>query len=131
MKTLTKSELTILAIVAFTNNESIIEVYGTEDGQIFYDANRANLHATTFEKKLKVYPISRGDAEQATKKESKAKEASVAPKAPLTTDKKPAKKVVPTLATEQVDETKDADKSETPVTEDKTATSEAELETQK
>lgn len=98
MKTLTKIELTIIAIAVFTSNESINQVFGTEDGQIFLDENRANLHAGRKEKKLKVYPISRGDAEQAAKKESKAKDESTAPKAPkepVKSDKKADKKIVP------------------------------------
>ena len=131
MKTHTKSELTILAIVAFTNNESITEVHGTEDGQIFYDANRANLHAGTFEKKLKVYPISRGDAEQAAKKENKAKVEPTAPKAPkeaVNTDKKAVKKAV---APVQADNSTGTEESSTLVTEEKPATTEAQVETQK
>jgi hypothetical protein len=119
MKTRTKLELTVLAIAVFTANESIIQVFGTEDGQIFLDENRANLHAGTFEKKIKVYPISRGDAEQAAKKESKAKDEPVAPKAPKETvksDKKTDKKIVPAAPIEPAADTTGTEGSETGTT---------------
>lgn len=111
MKTLTKIELTVLAIAVFAANDSINQVFGTEDGQIFLDENRANLHAGTKDKKLKVYPISRGDAEQAAKKENKVKETPEAPKTPKQTltpekkEKKEAKKEASTAPTESTTET--------------------------
>lgn len=64
MKTYTKLQLIAMAVTAFAQNKEVNTVHATEDGQVFYDENRANLHASSTEKKLKVYPISRGEVEQ-------------------------------------------------------------------
>lgn len=68
-----KNPLTLAALISITaalfkdekhKNENT--AYATEDGQVFFDENRAKLHAKTFEKKMKVHTITRTEAEGKT-----------------------------------------------------------------
>lgn len=60
MKTFSKTELTKKAIEVFRENTGSV-IYATTDGQLFFNKNRAELHAGKGKTKLGVYDIARAD----------------------------------------------------------------------
>ena len=62
----TLAALIALAATLFKENKDENTIFATEDGQLFFDENRAKLHAKSFEEKVKVHTITRTEVEGKT-----------------------------------------------------------------
>jgi len=75
--TFSKKELREKAAKVFQENTGSV-IYATSDGQMFFNKNRAELHANSSKEKLAVYDFARADMEEETQEEDFEKLASIA-----------------------------------------------------